>query len=253
MITERQPDLGRLEEDCGYRFQSRGLLEAALTHASFCNESRDPLPDNERLEFLGDAVVSTVVAALAYELFPEAPEGELTRLKSAVVSEPALAQRGRALRLGECLRLGRGAAQGDRVAETPSVLANTFEALAGAIYLDGGFAAAQAFVVGQLQPLLDRARAEGRVGDPKSTLQVLCLKTSRAVPRYVVTASSGPSHAPSFTVQVTLFDGRSFSGRGRSKKEAEQAAALAALSSVNQAPDSGPDVQDPGPIQDPTR
>lgn len=161
----------------------------------------------------------------------------------AVVSEPALAGRGKALCLGECLRLGRGAAQGDRVAETPSVLANTFEALAGAIFLDGGFDAARTFVLSQLQPLLLRAHAEGRGHDAKSTLQVLSLKAAHAVPRYAVTTSSGPSHAPSFTVQVTLFDGRTFSGTGRSKKEAEQAAAQAALTFTLPREDAGDDPQ----------
>lgn len=232
-MSERFADPSLVETTSGYRFTSRPLLEQELTHASFCNESKDPCLDNERLEFLGDAVVSTVVAAVAYELFPDATEGELTRLKAAVVSEPALAERGLALRLGECLRLGRGAAMGDRVAHMPSVLANAFEALAGAIYLDGGFEAGRAFVLSQLQPLLVRARAEGRGSDPKSSLQVLCLRTSHAVPRYSVVSSTGPSHHPHFVVQVTLFDDRTFTGSGRSKKEAEQAAALAAMTFVN--------------------
>jgi ribonuclease III len=217
------------EQTTGYTFRDPSLLDAALTHASFTNESKDPLPDNERLEFLGDAVVSTAVAAMAFRLFPEAREGDMTRLKAAVVSEPALAERARALRLGECLRLGRGAALGDKVASMPSVLCNAFEALVGAIYLDGGFEAARAFVEEQLEPMLVRARDEGRASDAKSSLQVLCLKAAHAVPHYAVLAASGPSHAPAFTVQVTLFDGRAFTGTGRSKKEAEQAAAAAAL------------------------
>ena len=237
-MSEKTADPSLVESTSGYTFSSRALLEEALTHASFCNESKDPCPDNERLEFLGDAVVSTVVSALAFELFPDAHEGELTRLKAVVVSEPALAERGRELRLGECLRLGRGAATGDRVAAMPSVLANAFEALAGAIYLDGGFEAARKFVLSQLQPLLVRARAEGRGSDPKSTLQVLCLKTSHAVPRYTVLSSTGPSHQPHFVVQVTLFNERSYTGAGRSKKEAEQAAAHAALTSVHEVPAS---------------
>lgn len=239
-MSERFGDLGIVEETSGYRFKDRSLLEAALTHASYCNESKDALPDNERLEFLGDAVVSTVISAVAYALFPDAREGELTRLKAAVVSEPTLAERGRALRLGECLRLGRGASQGDRVADTPSVLANSFEAVAGAIFLDGGFDAARAFVLAQLQSLLVQARADGRGSDPKSTLQVLCLKAAHAVPRYAVVASSGPSHAPCFTVEVTLYNGRTFTGTGRSKKEAEQAAAHAALHTIADATDDAP-------------
>lgn len=233
-MSERIEGASLAQQTTGYAFRDPSLLEAALTHASFTNESREPLPDNERLEFLGDAVVNTAVATLAFRLFPDAREGELTRLKAAVVSEPALAERARALRLGECLRLGRGAALGDKVANMPSVLCDTFEALVGAMHLDGGFEAACAFVEAQLGPMLVRARDEGRAGDPKSTLQVLCLKAAHATPRYAVLASSGPSHAPSFTVQVTLFDGRTFTGTGRSKKEAEQGAAAAALVACNE-------------------
>jgi ribonuclease III len=227
--------LDSLEEALGYAFRDRALLEQALTHASFCNESREALPDNERLEFLGDAIVGTAIAAAAFERFPDAPEGDLTRIKSAVVNGPALAEQARALDLGTRLRLGRGAALADRAGDTPSVLADTFEAVVGAIFLDGGYEAARAFVLRQLGPALDTAGAPGAAPDAKSVLQVACLKRDHAVPRYEVVGHSGPPHAPSFTVRATLPDGRAFTGAGRTKKDAEQAAAAEAVRSLDRA------------------
>jgi ribonuclease-3 len=219
----------KVEEVTGYSFRDRSLLVAALTHASFCNEAKDPTPDNERLEFLGDAIVNAVVAASAFRRFPDAREGDLTRLKAAVVSEPALAERARELGLGDCLRLGKGAAHGDQVGNMPSVLSDAFEALVGAIFMDGGFEAARQFVQAQLDPLLDRAASDRDTTDAKSALQVRCLKSSKVVPRYTTLGHSGPAHSPCFTVQVALTGGRTFTGTGRSKKEAEQAAAHEAL------------------------
>jgi len=220
------------QQTIGVTFRDPSLLLAALTHASFCNEARDPTEDNERLEFLGDAVLNTVIAAAAFERFPTAREGDLTRLKAAVVSEPTLAERAREIRLGDSLRLGRGASQGDRVSDMPSVLSDAFEAVIGAVYLDGGFEVARTFVLAQLGPLLDRAAADGSATDPKSALQVRCLKETHTVPRYEIVAIEGPSHAPSFTARVQLPDGSTFTGQGRCKKDAEQAAAAIALRSL---------------------
>ncbi len=216
----------------GLVFSDPALLLAALTHTSFCNEARNPTQDNERLEFLGDAVLNTVVAAAAFERFPTSDEGSLTRLKAAVVSEPTLAQRARTLDLGAFLRLGKGAASGDRVSDMPSVLADTFEALIGAIYQDAGFEAARTFVLAQLGALLDQAAAEGGTSDPKSTLQVRCLKETRIVPRYEIVSLEGPPHARNFTARVVLPDGSAYTGQGRCKKDAEQAAAETALKTM---------------------
>lgn len=232
-MNDEHARLQIFQQDIGLSFRRLELLQAALTHASYCNEARDPTPDNERLEFLGDAILNTVVAAAAFQRFPTAREGDLTRMKALVVSEPSLATQARALRLGDFLRLGKGAATGDRVSDMPSVLADTFEALVGAIYLDAGFEAARSFVLAQLGPLLDRAAKEGGSTDPKSALQVRCLKESRTVPRYEIVALEGPSHAPSFTAQVLLPDGTAFTGQGRCKKDAEQAAAETALAALN--------------------
>jgi ribonuclease-3 len=220
--------LAPLEQAIGYRFADRAVLVAALTHASFCNETRDAADHNERLEFLGDAIVNTITAALAFRIFPDAREGELTRVKAAVVSEPALAGFARRFDLGETLRMGKGAARGDKVGTMPSVLADAFEALVGAIYVDGGFPAAEGFLWPLVEPALTEARRLGGV-DAKSVLQVTCLKRAHAAPRYEVVRCLGPSHDPHFEVRVTLPDGRVFDGAGRSKKDAEQAAAAEAI------------------------
>lgn len=232
-MNDERARLQAFQQDLGLWFRRPELLQAALTHASYCNEARDPTPDNERLEFLGDAILNTVIAAAAFQRFPTAREGDLTRMKALVVSEPSLATQARVLRLGDFLRLGKGAATGDRVSDMPSVLADTFEALVGAIYLDAGFEAAQSFVLAQLGPMLNRAATEGSSTDPKSALQVRCLKESRTVPRYEIVALEGPSHAPAFTARVLLPDGTTFTGQGRCKKDAEQAAAEAALAALN--------------------
>jgi ribonuclease-3 len=222
-----------LEAALGHAFRDRSLLVAALTHASFRNESRDDVADNERLEFLGDAIVGTVIAAAAFERFPGATEGELTRVKAAVVAGPSLAEQARILDLGSHLRLGRGAAVADRASGIPSVLADTFEAVVGAVYLDGGFEAARAFVLRRLGAALDAAAAPGAMEDAKSILQVDCLKRDHEAPRYEVTCHAGPPHAPRFTVVVTLPDGRTFEGTGRTKKDAEQSAAAEAVRSLD--------------------
>jgi len=224
--------INALQSRIGHEFRDRNLLVAALTHSSFCNESRDPVEDNERLEFLGDAIVSTAIAAAAFEAFPASREGDLTRLKAALVSEPSLAERARELGLGELLRVGRGAGHGDRVGGLPRVLADAFEALVGAVYLDAGFEVARALVLAQLGPALAAWKPDGRPRDAKSRLQEACLASSHATPRYRVLSAAGPSHEPCFEVEVNLPDGRTFPGVGRSKKDAEQVAAAAALTAL---------------------
>lgn len=226
--------VSHVEKAINYTFSDKTKLIEALTHSSFCNENPAIVCDNERLEFLGDAVVSTVIAARAYELFPEAREGDLTRYKAAVVSEPSLAERGREIGLGPALLLGKGAAREDRVGESPAVLADAFEALIGAIYLDGGFSAARSVILAQLNDSLETAGHDNGIRDAKSALQVHCLKEAHQVPRYRLVSMNGPSHAPTFTVEVTLPDLSRFTGTGSSKKSAEQSAAGAALAELGQ-------------------
>ena len=226
MIDEQLDDF---QERIGVRFNDPSLLLQALTHASFCNESKEPVSDNERLEFLGDAILNTSIAVHAFLSFPEATEGELTRMKALVVSEPALAEQARNLGIGDHLRLGKGAATGDKVGEMPSVLADTFESLIGAIFLDAGFEAAKGFVLRNLGEMLLDVGSQSKYLDCKSKLQFWCQKETKMSPKYKVLTVEGPSHAPTFTVSVTLPDGNSFSAQGKCKKEAEQSAAAAAL------------------------
>jgi ribonuclease-3 len=208
-------------------------LGEALTHPSFANEQRGHCADNQRLEFLGDAVLGLLVGEILMERFPAAKEGELSLLRSLLVSTEALASWARSVGLGPWLRLGRGAdAAGDR--ERDSVLADAAEALVGAVYLDRGASAARA-LAGTIvtEPL---ARLEGRdtVGrDAKSELQERVQAEGGASPRYRVIGTQGPDHRREFVVEVEA-EGRVLGqGRGRSKKLAEQAAARAALTALS--------------------
>jgi len=198
-----------------------------LTHPSRANEDGAPTESNERLEFLGDAVLGLVVAELLMAGHPHASEGELTRARAEAVNREALAARGRALELGALVRLGRGE-QLSGGAEKGSVLANAFEAVVGALYLDGGFAAARAFVERELGPgLVEPARLER---DAKSRLQHW-LDASEDQPKacYVTVSESGPPHAREFEVELRVGEAVRGRGCGRTKQAAEQAAAREAL------------------------
>jgi len=224
--------LRELERIIGHEFRDRSLLVTALTHPSFCNENHSQVEHNQRLEFLGDAVISSVISSLLFRRFPEADEGFLTRVRAGLVSRESLAEAAREIRLGSYLRLGRGAAEGDQVEVRPSVLCAAFEALAGAIFLDAGFEVARTFITARLEPQIETARRFGERKDSKSTLQEACQATSRTPPRYQLIERTGPSHAPVFTVDVVLPDGRAFRGSGRSRKEAETEAAQKALDAI---------------------
>lgn len=227
-------DLSELEGIVGHKFNDIDLLLKALTHSSFCNETEEDISDNERLEFLGDAIISTVIAEAAFRLFPDAREGELTRLKSVVVAQPSLASTAGRLDIGRFLRLGHGAAVADRAATHPSVLCDAFEAVVGAIFLDAGFEKARDVVLRLLDGELERARREGRQIDPKTELQMLTYGLAHKPPSYSVVKMAGPAHAPIFTVEVTLPNGNVYRASGRTRKQAEQAAAGLALSNVRE-------------------
>jgi ribonuclease-3 len=219
-----------IEARLGYRFRDRGLIEHALTHRSKAAE--DPsggVMDNESLEFLGDAVLGFVVADLLFREFPEAREGQKSKVKAAVVSTASLAEVAARLGLGEHLILGRGEEKtGGR--RKPALLADTCEAVIAAIYLDGGLAPARAFIERELGPAVRAARAPGFVGrDHKSKLQEHLQGSGRPAPAYRVSAEVGPEHRKQFHVHV-LVDGEVLAeGVGRTKKEAEQEAAREAL------------------------
>ena len=201
------------------------LLEQALTHRSYAYE-HGGLPTNERLEFLGDAVLGLVVTSALYAAHPELPEGQLAKLRAAVVNTRALAGVARGLGLGRWLRLGKGEeATGGR--DKNSILADTTEALIGAVYLTGGLEAASRSVRTLVDPLMAAAAREGAALDWKTALQELAAAGGHGAPAYVI-SESGPDHAKRFAARAVV-DGRELgSGTGGSKKEAEQVAAQAA-------------------------
>jgi len=210
----------------GLTFSNLALLHRALTHRSYLNEHKETNSDNERLEFLGDAVLDFIVGAWVYHRFPELPEGELTKLRSAVVRNEQLAEFARRLDLGRALRLGRGESSSGGY-QRDNLLGSAFEALIGAIYLDAGLDKVQEFV----QPLLEEARQSvlNEVSDPKSQLQEWAQSQKMGAPRYHTTASSGPDHAKEFEVEVEIKGEVYGRGTGTSKHTAEQSAAQDAI------------------------
>jgi ribonuclease-3 len=221
--------LDELAARVGHRFADPMLLRRALAHRSWCAEN-DGEESNERLEFLGDAVLGWVVADLAYTRFVDVPEGHLTDLRKAVVNSIALAALAEELGLGAHLLLGKGEAAAGG-AEKPSILADAFEAVLGAVYLDGGTDAAYAFVERFVGPRMMSSIDRLDRLDHKTALQERCAASGRGAPIYEITAV-GPDHAKVFTARVVV-DGRSVGeGTGRSKKAAEQVAAREAFDAL---------------------
>ena len=215
-----------LEEKLGYTFRDRSLLENALTHSSCANESRGKLQSNERLEFLGDSILGMVVAEHLYRNHPDLPEGELTRTRAALVCEESLVEVAQELGLGEYLRLGKGEeAGGGR--QRPSIRADAVEAVLAAVYLDGGIGSARKII--QKYILSREVAGLTKPHDYKTALQELVQRESGQVLRYRLTGEEGPDHNKRFFVAVELNGNCVGSGTGRSKKEAEQMAAKAAL------------------------
>lgn len=222
-------ELKVLENKLGYTFRNIDLLRAALYHSSYANEHRAAgITSNERLEFLGDAVLGFVTAEHLYKKHPDLPEGDLTRIRAALVCEGSLHEVAQSLSLGDHLQLGRGEEQGGG-RRRPSILADATESVFAAVYLDGGMESASQLIH---RVLLDKEREEAveeRRRDYKTELQELVQRRSDQVLRYELTGATGPDHAKEFTFRVTLNGREVGSGTGRSKKEAEQSAARAAL------------------------
>jgi ribonuclease III len=218
--------LDALEQRIGYRFRSRGLLEQALTHSSSAHERGDPELGNERLEFLGDAVLGLLIAEALMEQRPERPEGELSRARASLVNGPALAALARELGLDACVSLGRGERLSGGRRKT-SILANLFEALLGAAYLDGGLDPVRALVRREFAAAL--AGIDRRRGDPKTRLQELLQSQGRALPIYELLGTTGPDHERRFEVGVRLGADLVARASGSSKRAAEQEAARRAL------------------------
>lgn len=217
-----------LEKAIGYRFRNQAFLEEALTHPSHANESPDRLADNQRLEFFGDAILDFLVSHQLFTSFPDAREGELTRMRAALVDEANLARVAAALELGAWLSLGKGEEKsGGR--EKRSILADACEALLAAVYLDGGIAAARK-VVTRLFAVSAAGSPAGSVSrDYKTELQEFAQASYATAPVYELIAADGPAHDRSYSVRVLLNSAPAGEGRGSSKKEAQQAAARQAL------------------------
>ena len=215
-----------LAERLGHTFSDLSLLQQALAHRSWCGEQEGGAPSNERLEFLGDAVLGLVVAGYTYERYPDFAEGKLAKVRSAVVNARVLAEVAGSLGVGDVLLLGRGE-EGSGGRGKASILADAFEAVLGAVYLDAGWDAARRLVLRELGPAIARAGEEPDDFDHKSRLQEKAVRDGDGTPRYVV-EGSGPDHDRAYVAQVFLGGTCLGVGEGRSKKDAEQEAARAA-------------------------
>jgi ribonuclease-3 len=229
-VVRLRDEFESLQRAIEYRFRDRGLLEHAMTHTSRANEDvSGGVADNESLEFLGDAVLGFIVADLLFREFPSSNEGQKSKMKASLVSTATLARQADRLGLGEHLLLGRGEEKtGGR--RKHALLADAYEALIAAIYLDGGVEQARAFIAREFTPLIDEARRTGHAGqDFKSALQELLQAHEHPLPEYRLSGTAGPDHRKQFQVDVVVNGEAIASGAGASKKEAEQEAARAAL------------------------
>lgn len=228
MDMRRREKLRDLEEDLGYLFENPALLDQALTHKSHGNEAGAGATDNERLEFLGDAVLDLAVSHLLHETLPPLSEGEMSRIRAYLVKEDSLERLARSFGLGQYLRLGRGEEQtGGR--EKASILAGAFEALVAAVYLDGGFDLAVSLAEGIFRPVLAEAGPGVLDRDYKTRLQEFCQARYGRAPTYRLIGETGPDHDKQFEVELLVGPRPLGRGRGRTKKEAEQRAAQDAL------------------------
>src|SRR5215813_1532887 len=226
---EREKTLTDLEQQIGYSFRSRALLDRALTHRSFANERAEGCRHNEALEFLGDSVLGFVVSAWLLDRFPDQPEGKLSKMKAYMVSETSLAELSEAIDLGRFIRLNRGEEKtGGR--RKRALLADAYEAVIGAIYLDGGIAAAQRFLHRELSSKMSSIDPESMIGDDyKSALQERLQAAGRPMPEYILVEASGPDHRRTFRVQLRVGGSILSSGEGSTIKVAQQEAARSAL------------------------
>ncbi len=222
-----ETDFSELEQLLQYTFQNKGYIYEALSHSSYANEKKKQRHSNERLEFLGDSVLSVVVSQHLFEHFPELPEGELTKIRAALVCEKSLHKFALRIRLGDFLLLGKGEAHtGGR--ERPSILADAFEAVIAAIFLDGGLEAARRHILRFIPEKLPENHSV-LFGDYKTALQEVIQKNPEEKVEYLLTSESGPDHNKTFVVEVCLNSNVIGRGQGKSKKEAEQMAAKEAL------------------------
>jgi ribonuclease III len=227
MTEERIAALARFQETLRYSFRELSLLDTALTHRSYVNENPSLVfRDNERLEFLGDAVLELCISDMLMKQFPDYKEGQLSQLRAAIVNEQPLAEMAKSFQLGDYLLLGKGEeSSGGR--SKPSLLANTFEALLAAIYLDGGFEETAALIGRLFAPLIGEGYRTYR--DYKTTVQQISQHTFKETPRYTLIDETGPDHDKTFEVRISIADRITATGTGKNKKEAEQRAAEKAI------------------------
>lgn len=229
MNDSEQTKLTKLGSEIRVQIQNLTILREALTHRSYLNESRaEQNHHNERLEFLGDAVLELVVTRFLFNQYPERPEGDLTSFRAALVRTESLADEAKAINLGDYLYMSKGEERtGGR--NRPYILANAFEALIGAIYLDQGYTAAEKFLAERLFPKIERIVKDRLDLDSKSRLQELAQEVMKLTPNYQLKGEAGPDHNKTFTMAVFLGEQELASGEGKSKQEAEQNAAASAL------------------------
>lgn len=217
-----------IEEKLGYQFQSRELLAEALRHSSYVNEQPESdLRDNERFEFLGDAVLNLIVGHILMERYPHLKEGDLSRTRANLVNETQLASMARTINLGSHLQLGKGEIQTNGM-EKNSILAGAYEALIAALYLDSGFKVTFNIIKNNFVPILDQVHSDSHSYDYKSRLQEWVQEKHGAIPNYQIIDEKGPDHDKTFWVSVKVF-GIEAQGTGKNKKTAEQEAARKAL------------------------
>jgi ribonuclease III len=228
LIQDNEEALQEVQERIGYRFRDLRLLQRSLIHSSFAFERLDEGRDNETQEFLGDAVLDLTVGFILFSRFPEMREGKLTRIRSALVNENGLAERAREIDLGKYLLLGKGenAAHGR---DKSSILSCAYEALIGAIFLDGGYDEALGFVRRFFEPHIEKHQEQLVSADAKSSLQELLQERFNEGPEYVLVDEEGPAHARLFSIAVQFQGEELGTGMASSKKEAEQQAARIAL------------------------
>ena len=233
--SQREKILKKLQSVINYKFKDIKLLNTSLTHSSYANENKDKSGgNNERLEFLGDTVISLVVSEYLYKRFSEFPEGELTKRRASVVCESSLAFAARKIDLGKYLLLGKGEeATGGR--ERDSILADAFEALTGAIYVDGGLEKTEEYLLGLFEQEVIYALSKGNLFiDYKTELQEVLQKKTKSKIEYKVEKEAGPDHNKKFYMNVIVENKIIGSGMGRNKKEAEQMAAKQALLKIGE-------------------
>lgn len=225
MDHKRLKVLNDLEKRLGYRFHDINLLCTALTHSSYVNENQQlSVSSNERFEFLGDSVLGVCVSDLLVRKYINSAEGDLTKIRAALVNEKYLATLSRDLKIGECLLIGRGEENsGSR--DKDSFLADAFEAVVAAMYLDSDFVKIKDFIIKLIEPLLENDNVTGDYFDYKTALQELCHERYKITPVYQLVDSTGPEHAKMFEVTVIIANKLALHGRGKSKKEAEKQAA----------------------------